>query len=127
MVEKQQSKAQKLLLEYRPTIWRKSALEAVPDTGQKALQACIERMNFTQELVSLLQNDKLLGKKMYQIISATYMTERHLGSVDEILDHLAKNHECIPRRTYFRLRGRAISILDNHLEELAGDNLLSSG
>ena len=127
MAIKQQSKAQKLLLEYRPTVWRKSVLEAVPGTGHKALQACIEQMRLTQELVAVLRNDKLLGKKLYWIISATYMTERQLGSVDEILDHLAKNHEYIPRRTYFRLRGRAISILDSHLEGLAMENIQFSG
>lgn len=70
----QQSKAQKLLLEYRSTIWRKTALETVLGTGHKALLACIEQIHFTQELTLSLRSNKLLGEKLYWIIYALYDT-----------------------------------------------------
>jgi len=118
-----QSKAQKLLLEYRPTKWRRLVLEAVPGTGHNALQACIEQIHLTKELVDVLRSDKLLGEKLYWIIYASYMTDREPGDVEEILSDIAKRHERIPRRTYFRLRERALKMLDNHLEEMSKERV----
>jgi len=80
-----QSNAQALLLEYRPTKWRKSALEAVLGVGHKALHACVEQINLTKKLVELLRSDKLLGEKLYWIIYASYMTDREPGDIEEIL------------------------------------------
>lgn len=117
--EQDMSNAQKLLNEYRPAIWRKSVLEAVPGIGNKALQACVEQMNFTQELAQTLRNNKLLGEKLYWIIYVSYLTDRQMGDIDEILDHIAQNHEHIPRSTYFRLRTRAINMMDARLDEMA--------
>ena len=112
------SKAEKLLLEYRPNLWRKSLLETVPEISQEALRACEEQISFTQALVDILRNSGSTGEKQYQVIHAAYMTGRQLGDVDEILDYIAENHEPLPRRTYFRLKGLAIDMLDNHLEGL---------
>jgi len=117
--EQDMSNAQKLLNEYRPAIWRKSVLEAVPGIGNKALQACVEQMNFTQELAQTLRNNKLLGEKLYWIIYTSYLTEKQMGDIDEILEHIAQNHEHIPRSTYFRLRTRAINMMDDRLDEMA--------
>ena len=122
---KKHSKAQKLLLDYRPNVWRKSALEIVPDILQDALRACEERITFTQSLADLLRNSEPLGEKLYRVIYATYMTDRQLGNVDEILDYIANNHEPIPRRTYFRLKGLAIDMLDNHLGGMLKGNITS--
>jgi len=124
--EQQQSNAQKLLTEYRPTIWRKLVLETIPVTGQMALKTCLKRIRFTQDLVAMLRKDKLLGEKLYWIIFSTYMTERQLGSIEAILDYLVQNYGYVPRRTYFRLRGRAIDILDSHLDVLSLEKLLFS-
>jgi len=55
--QQKQSKAQMLLLEYRPAIWRKSAFESIPGAGNKVLQACTEQMSLTQELVEMLRNN----------------------------------------------------------------------
>ena len=118
MVKKQQqSKAKKLLIEYRPTMLRKTAFESLSEAGNKVFQACTEQILFTQRLVERLREDRLLGEKFYWIIYISYMTNRQPGSVDEILSDIAEKHERIPRRTYFRLRGRAIKILDKYLEE----------
>jgi hypothetical protein len=113
-----QSKAQQLLLAYRPAMWRKSALDAVLGTGHTALQSCTEQIQLTQELTETLRNNKLLGEKLYQIIYASYMTDRQPGDVDEILSDIVKKHGYISRRTYFRLRGRALKMMDDRLREM---------
>ena len=123
--EQYMSNAQKLLQEYRPAIWRKSMLEAVPGIGQKALESCMEQMKFTQELAQTLRNNKLLGEKLYWIVYASYLTDKQPIDVDEILSEIAKNHGHIPRRSYFRLRGRAIQMLDERLEEMSQKRLAS--
>ena len=115
--EQSRSNAQKLLCEYRPTTWRKAALETAPETGRKALQACIEQLRFTQELVEALRSNKLLGEKLYQIIYASYMTINQPYDVEEILDDIAEKYEHIPRSTYFRLKERAIRMMDKYLKE----------
>ena len=120
--EKAESKAQKLLQEYRPIAWRKSALEAVPGMSQDVLQACVTQMKLTQALVDILRKSIPMGEKLYWITYITYMTEQQPGGVYEILDLIAKNHEPIPRRTYFRLKNRAISILDSSLVEMAKES-----
>ena len=117
------SDAQKLLHEYRPAVWRKSLLEAVPGIGQKALDACMEQMRFTQELAQTLRSNRLLGEKLYWIIYASYLTDRQPIDVGEILDYIAQEHESIPRRTYFRLKVRAIQMLDDRLKEMANEKL----
>ena len=116
---KQASNAQKMLREYRSTIWRKSALEAVPGVGKNELSACVEQMNFTKELTTRLRSNKLLGEKLYWVIYASYLTERQPGDVGEILAVIAQNFEHIPRRTYFRLKKRAIKMMDEQLKEIA--------
>jgi len=73
-------------------------------------------------LVEALRNNKRIGEKLYWIVYTTYMTNRQPGDVDEILSDIAIKHEYIPRRTYFRLRSRAIEILDNHLAGIAEGN-----
>jgi len=113
------SNAQKLLLEYRPAIWRKSVLETVPGVGHKTLQTCVEQIRFTHELALSLRNNKLLGEKLYWIIYASYMTDRQPGDVEEILSDIAQKHRRIPRSTYFRLRERAIRMMDKRLNEMA--------
>jgi len=115
--------AQKLLLEYRPALWRKSLLETVPGIGNKALSACVEQMNFTQELAETLRSNRLLGEKLYWIIYASYLTDRQPVDVGEILDHIAEKHGHIPRSTYFRLKGRAIGMMDDRLNEMTGTKI----
>lgn len=117
------SQAQKLLTEYRNTAWRKSLLEAVPSAKPKALDACEKRINFTQKLVEILRNDKRLGEKLYWVIYQTYLTTWQPGDIEEILENIAEKLGHIPRSSYFRLRGRAIEILDEHLSELSNDRL----
>jgi len=114
-----QYSAQKLLLEYRSAIWRKSAFEAVPGVGHVTLRTCMKQINLTQELVSTLRNNKLLGEKLYWIIYSSYMTDKQPCDVDEILSGIAQKHEYIPRRTYFRLRARAIKMMDAYLIQKA--------
>ena len=126
------SRAEKLLLEYRLAGWRKSALESIPNlsqpqtfetcqrnpsTGQNALIDCIKQLRFIEELVEALRDGKPLGEKLYWVIHATYMTMRQPGDVNEILDEISKNHKRIPRSTYFRLKGLAISMLDDYLHK----------
>jgi hypothetical protein len=119
MVKKQsESNAQILLCEYRVAIWRKSAFEKITRASQKVSQAYAEQICFTEELVELLRSNKRLGEKFYWIIYASYMTERQPDNVDEILEEIAQNYKAVSRRTYFRLKGRAIEILDNFLNEL---------
>jgi len=113
-----QSKAHKLLLEYRPIVWRKSVLESAPGIGSNALQVCINQIKFTQELAEMLRNSNL-GAKLYWIIYASYMTVQQPCDVAEILSHIAEKYERIPRSTYFRLRERAIRMMDEHLEKVA--------
>jgi D-serine deaminase-like pyridoxal phosphate-dependent protein len=112
-----QSKAEQLLLAYRLTVWRKSALESVPGTKQDTLADCAEQMRFTEELVETLRDGNPLGEKLYRIIHITYMTKRQPADTNEILSELNKNHKRIPRSTYFRLRGCAIDLLAQRLEE----------
>jgi len=116
------SPAHKLLLDYRLTKWRKSALEVVQEANQGILRAYSEQLCLTEELVASLRNNKRFGDKLYWIIYITYLSNRQPGDVEEILAEIAKNHEPIPRRTYFRLRARAIEILDVRLNELAAKN-----
>ena len=111
--------SQSLLSEYRATAWRQSALKTVPGVPNNILRACADQMRYTRELVEALRSNKLLGEKLYWIIYATYMTDKQPIDIDEILDYIAKNHQPVPRRTYFRLRGRAINLLDNRLKEEA--------
>lgn len=117
----QQSKAQKLLLEYRPTIWRKAVLETMPGTGDVAKQACAEQIQLTQELVQSLRqrSNKQLGERLYWIIYASYLTEQQPSNVEKILLDIATMYKRIPRRTYFRLKGRAINMMDNILNATA--------
>ena len=118
MNKKTDSQAYKLLLEYRITSWRKSALEAVPGMQSKALSACRKQINFTDNLVAALKGNKRFGDKLYWIIYITYMSNRQPCDVSEILSDVAQKCEHIPRRTYFWLRNRAIAIMDNRLAEL---------
>ena len=116
---KSNSQAYKLLLEYRLTIWRKSALEAVPGMQSNALSACRKQIDFTNELVATLKGNKRFGDKLYWIIYITYMSNRQPCDVAEILSDIARKHESIPRSTYFRLRNRAITIMGNRLTEIS--------
>jgi len=116
---KQQSRVQKLLLEYRPTIWRKAVLETIPGTGDKVIQACIEQIRLTQELAQSLRSNKRLGEKLYWIIYSSYLTEQQPANVDKILADITAMYKHIPRRTYFRLKGRAISMMDDILNHMA--------
>jgi len=123
--EQHMSNAQILLSEYRPAVWRKSVLEAVPGIGESALAACTEQMRFTKELTQTLRTHKLLGEKLYWIVYASYLTDKQPGDIEDILSFIAEKHEPIPRRTYFRLRGRAIQMLDTRLDEMAEMKLAS--
>jgi len=78
---KQQSRTQRLMLEYRPTVWRKAVLETIPGTGDKAIEACIEQIRHTQELVQSLRRNKRLGEKLYWIIYSAYLTEQSSGGL----------------------------------------------
>jgi len=106
------SDAQKLLLEYRATLWRKTALESTQGVGSKALKACEEQIRLTHEIVNALRRNKLLGEKLYWIIYVSYMTDREPHDIEEILFGIAQKYEYIPRRTYFRLKSRAIKMMD---------------
>jgi hypothetical protein len=114
-----QGNAEKLLREYRPALWRKSALESVSGTGRKTLQTCAEQIRFTQGIVDVLRSKKLLGEKFYWIIYTTYLTDRQPENVDEILSEIARKYKVIPRRTYFRLKNRAIKLIDECLSEIS--------
>jgi hypothetical protein len=83
------------------------------------LRACAEQMHFTQALLDVLRNSSPVGEKLYWVIYITYMTDRQPGDVYEILGEIANSHEAISRRTYFRLKGLAIRMLDDHLREMA--------
>ena len=124
-VNKLNSRAHRLLLEYRTTLWRISALEVVPGVGCKALQAYKERILFVQSLVEILRNHKRLGDRLYSVIYAAYMTQWQPIDVDETLHIIEKTCGRISRRTYYRLRERAIEILDSHMEEIMKDECAS--
>ena len=113
------SNAETLLREYRDAILRKSTFEFMPGVGNNVLQACAEQLRFTQELVAKLRNHKLLGEKLYWIIFVSYMTAHQPKNIEEILSDIAQKYEHIPRRTYFRLKGRAISMMDEYLTKMA--------
>ena len=121
MKNKQPREAQKLLLEYRPTIWRKALLETIPGTGDKAMLACAEQIRLTQELAQSLRqwSNKQLGEKLYWIIYASYLTEQQPANVEKTLADIAAMYKHIPRRTFFRLKGRAISMMNDILKEMA--------
>ena len=119
---KQQNKALKLLRKYRPTLWRKSALEVVPNASAKSLSVCIDQIRLTNELVETLKIDSHIGKKMYWILHATFMTDRQPGDIEEMLADIAEKYEYIPRRTYFRLKKQAIERLNDRLEEMTTQN-----
>lgn len=107
-----QSNALELLLRYRPELWRKTTLEAVSGIHNESLLVCLEQLYATQKLVETLKSDERLGEKMYWIIQATFMTEKQPKNIDDILDDIAARCAHIPRRTYFRLKKRAIEMLD---------------
>jgi len=67
-----------LLLEYRPTIWRKAVLETISGTDDKAIQACNKQIQLTLELAQSLRqrSNKQLGEKLYWIIYASHLTEQ---------------------------------------------------
>ena len=113
------SKAQMLLFEYRPAIWRQAAFESVSGTENKVVQICKEQLRFTNEIVEMLRSNKLLGEKLYWIIYVSYMTERQPGNIEDILAGIAQKYGHIPRRTYFRLKRRAIKMIDDLLIEIA--------
>jgi len=111
--------ALKLLTEYRPALWRKSALEAVSGSNNKPLVACMEQIRLTTGLVETLKNEKRIGVKLYWVIFATFMTDKQPLDIDEILADIAAKYEHIPRRTYFRLKKRAVEMLGCYMEEMA--------
>ena len=111
--------ALKLLMEYRPTLWRKSALEAVSGHNSKSHSACVEQIKLTRELIESLKSDERLGVKLYWVIFATFMTDKQPLDIDEILAVIDAKYEHIPRRTYFRLKKRAIEMLGNRMTEMA--------
>jgi len=113
-----ESTARKLMIEYRPILWRKVALEAVPGVAHNALQSCVEQISLTQKLADVLRNDELLGEKLYWIVHTSYLTENQPVDIVEILSNIAEKHGYIPRSSYFRLRERAIRMMDRHLEEM---------
>jgi len=120
---RQTSGVQKLLSEYRPAVWRKSLLEAVPGIGKRALEVCTEQMRFTRELALTLRGNKLLGEKLYWIIYATYLSGRQPADVDEIMGYIAGKYKHVPRRTYFRLKRKAIQMLEACLDTMTDKNL----
>ena len=83
-----------------------------------ALSAYRKQIDFTDELVAALKGSKRFGDTLYWIIFITYMSNRQPCDIAEILSDIAQKHEHVPRRTYFRLRSRAIAIMDNRLTEL---------
>ena len=108
---KQQNTALKMLKGYRAVLWRKTALETVYRANDKALLVCLEQIQLTNELVNSLKSGTRKSKKMYWVIHATFMIDKQLGNVEEILDDIAKKYERIPRITYFRLKKQAIKRL----------------
>ena len=116
-MDKQRSNIKKLMIEYRTTLWRKSVHETVPHVSHNVAEACKEQMNLIKTLVEKLWERRLLGEKMYWIIYSTYMTEHQPGDVDDILNEIATQYQRIPRRTYFRLRKRALELLDKYVAE----------
>lgn len=116
-IKKTDSQAYKLLLEYRLTTWRKSALEAVPGVKNNALSAYKKQLHFTDELVATFKGNKRFGDKLYWVIYITYMSSPQPSDVEEIIFDIAQKCERIPRRTYFWLRSRAIDIMDTRLTE----------
>ena len=110
--------AQQLLLAYKPTTWLQAALKTVPGVSPQALQDCAEQISFTHQLVHSLRSNKRLGDKLYWVIFTTYMTDHRTESVNDILAHIAKIHTPIPRSTYFRLRNRAVSILNVNIDHI---------
>ncbi|MCL2620167.1 MAG: hypothetical protein FWD97_04445 [Defluviitaleaceae bacterium] len=117
--------ALELLQEYRIITLRKSLRETVSSSKPKALGAYERQINFTKELIEVLLNNKKLGKKLYWIIYLTYMTKRQPEGIEEILENISEKIGRIPRSSYFRLRKRALEILDNHLSELSADDAQS--
>lgn len=113
-----QSNAKVLLQEYRPAIWRKLAIETMPGVYESFPSACTEQICFTRDIVEKLRNHKLLGEKLFWIIYSSYMTNNQPDSVDEILSDIAQKYKPIPRRSYFRLKERAIEMLDELLNEI---------
>ena len=116
------SRAQGLLQEYRTVLLRKSALESIPGTGIKALDACNNQISFTQGLVEILRNNGTWGELQFSIISESYMTYKQPIDVDEILSVLEKTHGFISRSSYFRQRQQAITALDEQLEIISNAN-----
>jgi len=114
---KSNSEAQKLLLEYRPTVWRKSALENALGTECDAFISCKNQLDFAQELIEILQGHK--DEKLYWVLYFTYMTDKQPSDISEILSALSKKCGSIHRSSYFRLRARAIAILDSYLSKMA--------
>ena len=115
-IKQTESQALTLLREYRLATWRKSALGAIPSASHNIMQSCAEQLLFTEKIVNRLRCNKLLGEKLYWIVYASYMTEQQPDSVDEILSEIARKYKAIPRRTYFRLKIRAVKMLDDLLK-----------
>jgi hypothetical protein len=112
-----ESSAYKLLRDYRIIVWRKSAFESVQGTtGSKALHDCNERIRLTNELVEELRNGRHKGEELYWTIFITFLAERQPCDVNEILSDIATNHETISRSAYYRLKERAINLLNKYLE-----------
>jgi|GEM_PF-1775753 len=120
-MRKNELRSNVLLQDYRPAMWRKLAFESMPGVGDGLPQAYSEQIRFTREIVEGLRKHKLLGEKLYWIIFASYMTENQLADVDEILCEIARKFEPIPRRTFFRLKLRALKMLDDRLNEIDSD------
>jgi len=110
------SEAEKILHEYRPTMWRKTVLENVLGIDSKEFISCLKKLNFVEDLAETLHSHKLLGKKLYWIIHFTYMTENVPCNKEEIFINIANKCGHIPRSSYFRLKARAIDLLDNQLK-----------
>jgi len=117
------SNSLKLLLSYRILTWRKAVLEAVPEYGLTELYDCNKQLLLTRMLVNRLKKNKPRGKKLYWIIYTTYLSNQHLHNLNDVLTFISKKYENIPRSTYFRLRGQALKLLDNELENIINNNL----
>ena len=113
-----EGKAKKLLKSYRPTLWRKKALEASVGVQNQSVKDCERSLAFIRDLVEQLLDQKRVGDKLYWVIYITYMTEQQPKDVYEALEKVTEAHEEIPRSSYFRLRKQALALLDQALGEM---------
>ncbi|MCL2572902.1 MAG: hypothetical protein FWE11_10950 [Defluviitaleaceae bacterium] len=103
--------AEGIISNYRYMLWRKIA----------KLEKSDAKLKFIESLTKTLfeYNNKDMGQKMYAVIHHTYMTKKEPADLKEILARLSKAGTQVSQPAYYRIKSKALGLLDERLAIIA--------